>query len=77
VWNCPEERDPCTDEHGHPRNDQSLNKPSLKKPLNGYAAIHINVLNPTGGELLNDIGWEPPTSAPRQPQVARRRVAEC
>src|SRR6185503_4357494 len=59
VWNCPKERYSCTDEHWHARDDQSLNESFLKKPLNGHAPVHVNVLDAASGELRHDSGGSP------------------
>src|SRR3989441_1785954 len=67
------ERDPGTDQHRNAGDNEALNQPSLKKPLNWDPAIHINMLDAAGGKLRHDDG-----RSPRQPlhYRAERRSGE-
>ena len=40
-----------TDEHRHARDDEPLNEPRPKKPLNGDSAIDVDMLEAAGGKL--------------------------
>jgi hypothetical protein len=49
VCDGAKERDPGTYEHGNARDDQPLNEPGLKKPLNGDSAIDVDVPDAASG----------------------------
>ncbi len=50
------ERNTGTDEHRNASDNEALNEPGLKKPLNRDPAIHVNVPNAASSKLQNDFG---------------------
>ena len=48
------QRDTGADQHWNPGDNEPMNEPSSKKPLNGVPAIYLNVPNPAGGKLRHD-----------------------
>src|SRR6266480_3265742 len=59
TFYCAEERDPTTDEDGNARDDEAVNEPGLKKPLNRDPAIHVNVSDAPSCKLHHDVRWRP------------------
>ena len=53
------ERNPGTDEDRNASDNEALNEPGLKKPLNGDSAIHINVPDAASRKLRHDFGRSP------------------
>jgi|SRR5258708_6024914 len=49
-----EERDALSNEHGHSSNNETLNGPGAQEPLNGDAAVDVEVVDAPSGELRND-----------------------
>src|SRR4029453_14248821 len=53
------ERNPGTDEHRNASDNEALNEPGLKKPLNGDPAIHVNVPDAASSKLRRDFNRIP------------------
>src|ERR1035438_6238715 len=53
------ERNTGADEHWNASDNEALNKPGLKKPLNSDPAVHVNVPNAASSKLQNDFGRSP------------------
>src|SRR6266571_3010966 len=66
-----EERDPTTDEDGNARDDEAVNEPGLKKPLNRDPAIHVNVSDAPSCKLHHDVRWRPGHALHRSPGGCR------
>src|SRR5262245_42741418 len=62
-----EERDPLADEYGNACDNEALNEPGLKKPLNGNPAIHVNMPDAASGKLRHDFGRIPRQSLHNSP----------
>jgi hypothetical protein len=56
---CAKERNPVTDEHGNACDQEALNEPGLKEPLNGDAAIHVDMPHTASGKPRQDLDWSP------------------
>src|SRR4051794_32050215 len=54
-----EERNTGANEHGNARNNETLNKPGLEKPLNGDPAIHISMPDAASIKLRHDFSGIP------------------
>src|SRR5439155_18081850 len=59
VWQVAEERHAAADQHGHARDNQSLNEPRQKKPLNRDPAVDVNVPDAATLELRQDVARIP------------------
>ena len=51
------EWNPRSDQHRDARDDEPLNEPRLKKPLNRYSAIDVDMFEATSGEQQHDLAW--------------------
>src|SRR6266436_931988 len=54
-----EERNTVSNEHGHARDDETLNEPCAKEPLNRDPTVDVNVAGATSSELRNDLSGSP------------------
>ncbi len=50
-----EERNSLSNEHWHSSDDEALNGPRTQEPLNGDAAVDVQVVDPTNGKLGNNL----------------------
>ena len=64
---CTEERNAATDEHGNARDDETVNEPGLKKPLNRDPAIHVDMPDTPSCKLRHDVGGSPRHSLHHSP----------
>src|SRR5437773_12536388 len=73
---CTEKRNAATDEHGNARDDETVNEPGLKKPLNRDPAIHVDMPDTPSCKLRHDVGGSPRHSLHHTPGgvEARGRV---
>src|SRR5439155_26724146 len=67
TFYCAEERDPTTDEDGNTRDDEAVNEPGLKKPLNRDPAIHVDMPDTPSCKLRHDVGGSPRHSLHHSP----------
>jgi hypothetical protein len=51
------ERNPGPNQHRNAGDDEALNEPILKKPLNGDSAIDVQVADATSRKPRHDLGW--------------------
>src|SRR2546430_11294875 len=54
-----EQRNSLSNEHGHARDNEPLNGPLAQKPLNRDSPVDVQVLDPAGSELRDDLRWRP------------------
>src|SRR5580765_296762 len=54
AWQLAKQRDTGADQHWNASDNEPINEPSSKKPLNGVPAIYVNVPNPAGGKPRHD-----------------------
>src|ERR1700738_646673 len=50
-----EEGNSVADEHGHARDHQTVNDPGAEEALDGEAAVDVEMVGASGGELRNDL----------------------
>src|ERR1700681_3935407 len=62
AFGATKQRDSPADEYRYACDDETLNEPGAKKPLDGDATVDVDMLNAARGELRHDVGW-----LPRQP----------
>src|SRR5690349_23239665 len=55
VWKGTEERNAVSNQHGHVRDDETLDQPRAQEPLNRHPAVDIEVVRAGGGEPRDDV----------------------
>ena len=56
VWQWAEQRNALPNEYRNARDNEPLNKSCSEKSLNGYAAVHIDMLDAASFELRENFG---------------------
>src|SRR5438552_19083770 len=65
-----EQRNSLSNEHGHARDNEPLNGPLAQKPLNRDSPVDVQVLDPAGSELRDDLRWRPGICSTTPPRTA-------